>query len=249
MSNRYDKSRKKRSAVLPVLLLMIALAFLTIAVVFFRVYHLEVEGSKVYTAEQVIEASRIETGDNTLLVSRSAAAMKICSALPYVEEVRVVKKLPSTIVIKIKESAPIGCIDAGSSCWIINSDCKLLEDRKDGDTGSLIEIRGAVPIMPKEGDTLSLEGAESTQLSYLKAVLSELESAGIAGDVQWLDIENISSIKFLYLGRFTVNLGGGSNVADKLRLLKNVVPSIDEAYLGTIDLSEDGQARFIRSRD
>ena len=58
-------------------ILLVAAAVVLACVVFFRVNSVEVEGNVRYTAEDIIEASGIQTGDNLIGLSRSRVSAAI----------------------------------------------------------------------------------------------------------------------------------------------------------------------------
>ena len=73
--------------------------------VFFRVAKIEVVGNSIYTAEEVVEASGIGTGDNLFFINRFSAASRIFSKLPYVDKAKVTRALPNRVTITIQESS------------------------------------------------------------------------------------------------------------------------------------------------
>ena len=63
-----------------------------------------VDGTKLYTTSEVIEAAGLREGDSILFLNRAQIRARILQKLPYVRTVRVGIKLPNTVKIEITES-------------------------------------------------------------------------------------------------------------------------------------------------
>ena len=81
-----------------VMLALVAAVVLGVAI-FFQVNEVQVQGNKIYSAEQVAAASGVEVGDNLLMVNRAAVIGGVKAQLPYVHTVSVGRILPDTVVI------------------------------------------------------------------------------------------------------------------------------------------------------
>ena len=75
---RRPKRIKNRSVLfVPVSIIVIVLALFFGFSIFLRVSEVQVEGNSFYTAEEIIEASGIERGDNLFFINRSATTSRI----------------------------------------------------------------------------------------------------------------------------------------------------------------------------
>lgn len=241
------KRRKKRHAAkyVPVTIFLMTLALIIGLSAFFRISEIEVTGISLYSPDEIISESGIEIGDNLLFISGSSTAVKICKDLVYVDEVRIIKNLPNKLQIEISESYPIASIKIDDSYWIIDKNCRLLEETDFAGAENTITIKGVTPVSPVAGQKISLGDFSETQLVYLSRVLTELLEQNIQDKVTWIDMSNLSEITFDYDGRFTVELGRGENVDSKFVLFIEVVAKLENTDTGTIDLSTDDKAYFI----
>lgn len=73
------------------------------ATVFFQLEQVVVVGNQRYTAQEVEQASALQTGDNLFRLNKYEIKNEILRKLPYVEGVNIVRHLPSTIQITVYE--------------------------------------------------------------------------------------------------------------------------------------------------
>lgn len=116
---------------LVIMLALVAAVVFGVAV-FFKVSRVEVQGNSLYSAEQVVQASGIETGDNLLTLNKATVAGNIITQLPYVEKVSVGRSMPDAVILEVQEStARFAVMSDTNVIWLINSSGKALE-RYDG---------------------------------------------------------------------------------------------------------------------
>jgi len=248
------KIRRSRNAVIYFLIsvfLIVTLVIFSLSV-FLKIVEIEVAGASFYTGKEIIEASGILAGDNILFLNTAAAAESIISAKPYISDVTIESVPPTAIRITVNESVPVATIKYRFDILLIDSTGRVLE-KLDTEPGGLIEIRGFTPLEAEVGNRMRAMSGSETQLRSLVDVLSALERANLLGDVTYLDVEHISTIRFDYIGRFTVVLGGSTNVSHKLSQLPGYVSTIDEErpgnVTGDINMSDStGAYRFIEDR-
>ena len=110
-------------------MILVVAVILVCAVLFFKVTDIQVSGSQIYTAGQVIGASGIAEGDSLLTIRRTSAAARIKVMLPYIENVKVSRYLPGSVVIEVTESGAAFSVEASDgTSWLINASGKLLEE-------------------------------------------------------------------------------------------------------------------------
>lgn len=243
--NQSARKKKKRSALFAPVSFLIVCAALALALsVFFRVSTIEVRGNSFYTSEEVVEASGIETGDNLFFLNRFTANSRIFSRLPYVETASVDRVWPGTVVITVTESSAIACVTTETGVWVIDRTCKLLAEAQSGDLAGLIRVEGITPIAPDVGEIIAAGDAEKPKVNYLAAILRQISDLGMQGDVTYIDISNVASPSFDYLGRFTVKLGTNDDLEYKFQVLLSAVDALAEGDRGTLDLSIDRRAHL-----
>lgn len=212
--------------------------------VFFRVSNIEVIGADHYTSSEIIEASGVKNGDNLMFVNRDSVAEKIYKRLIYIGEVKVSRKLPNTITIEINESSTFAVVETESGLWLIDKNCRLLEECSLQEAESYLKVSGISGVKPQKGSILSVSEEDKINVQYLKDVLTSMTTLKIITDVNSIDVSNAVNVEFEYLDRFKVKLGKNENVDYKLEMLLGVVEKLEADDKGIVDLSQSKKAQF-----
>ena len=112
------KRRRRRnkghfSFLLKILTMAAVFAAMTMgATVFFQMERVEVAGNHRYTAQEIERVSGLKQGDNLFRINKYEIEEDILQALPYVEDVDISRRLPSTIQITVQEWDAVALIPA-----------------------------------------------------------------------------------------------------------------------------------------
>ncbi len=215
--------------------------------VFFKISAIKVEGSTRYSSEQVVSASGIQAGDNLFFVNKFDAISKIFKALPYAQEVTINRGLPDTVKIRIIDAAPAAYVQEGNDYWLMDKSCKLLEKVGQDKISGLIKVVGIFPAQPVPGQKLSASEGDKAKLTYFTDIITELGKSDMLSKVTQVDITDMNSVSFDYMGRFKVKLGKQADISAKFKLLNESIGYLSPVATGTIDLTQDKEGRFISS--
>jgi len=241
---RGRKKGKRNALYAPISLILICAALIFGMSVFFRVSTITVTGNLIYSEEEIIEASGIEAGDNLFFINRFSATSKIFNKLPYVEHISISRSLPNIIVIEVTESAAVAYVRGEDSIWAIDRSCKLLSAISEAEAQALIEVYGLMPLAPSVGGIVSPGEAETPKVTYLSQILRMIVHLELQNDISYIDMSNVSSPQFDYLGRFTVKLGSNEDVDYKFQLMIGAVQKLEDGDSGVLDLSIDKRAHL-----
>lgn len=247
--SRPSRRRGRFSGLYKVLSILLAAAAVIVAcVVFFRVNSVEVTGNVRYTAEEIMEASGIRTGDNLIVLPSSRVSASIRAQLPYVESVAIRKQLPDGVVIKVTERVAAASVDSAEGRWLISSQGKLLE--RDNGTIQTIQIDGLTAVGPYAGGMVQTEEEESLTLDYVKELLAVLERYDMLTKCTTLDCTAAASMTLNY-GIYRLRLPRGGDYDYFIRLAQSSLTRgleeglIQEGQSGLLDLTVmDGKAHF-----
>lgn len=219
---------------------------ITIAVIafslsnFFTVDTIDVQGNKYFTDEEISNMAHASTGRNIIYKLNKGSMRKYLEKNPYIEEARVYRKLPSTVVINVKERMQIAALTYGDKFLIIDNKGTLLRITKT--KPKLTIVTGFKVKKVKLGEAVEVNNSD-----LFKELLSLLKSME-EGDVYFTKI-NITEM-FI-----TANVYDSLVVRSKYKDLKENIDKgrlhkvLDELFKrnikrGTITISSDGYASF-----
>ncbi len=210
--------------------------------VFLKVAEIKVTGVEKYDVNDIIATSGIKNGDNLFWVNKFDVASKICAEYPYIESIKIRRKLPDTFIFEVTERVPCGYIEKDGKKWLIDSNAYVIEMMPDGYSSSLPEITGGTMLTPSSGSALVLENKE--QLPALQELLTAIRSGGMIEKISRIEIDKLYDLKVIYQDRFLVNLGDSLKLTKKIEMLKVVVAELGEEEKGTINVSKIKEARY-----
>lgn len=234
---RNRKSRKRGTFYRMFSLLVICAALVAAVTLFFKLTEVEVVGSSRYTEEEVITASGVMEGDNLLFINKISVGSSIVDNLVYADTVTISRQLPNKLVITIAECVQAAYIDTSGGRWIIDSKGKVLESVSRDEDPELLYIMGLDILAPSVGSTVVVSESDNAKLNYVLALVTTLKDKQLLEHVTQLDASNMSNIKFVYKGRFIVEMGVHDNLEYKLEYLCEIEESLPETERGTIYLS------------
>lgn len=215
-------------------------------VLFFETETVVVNGNEHYSKDEILDASGLSVGDNLYLFNKYGRIDNMFGKLPYLEEVRIRRKLPGTITIEVKETFARLAIHAESGIWLVSPDGKILaEEMEESLSENLSNVYGLQLEKAKEGlllDTQNEQGVVALS-SFLEAIRANDMLDGL-GDV---DLTAEYDIQFTYDNRFLVSTGMPENLERKMIYMDELIGTLAVTDVGYIELGGD-QIRFIPSK-
>ena len=217
------KRRIKVGAMLCAVLALVL--YLLSAFVFFRIDKIEIAGqvnengeamqsSSYYTAEEIVRICGAEPGDSLVLVSKSEIKETIEKLLPYIGNVKVQRKYPSTLKLTVTDTAPAYAVDAGGGFTVMNSDYKVLDLREKVPYGCAKLV--GVPVKNAEtGETA--EFADEAFKTRIDSLIKACDNAGVT-NIKKIDLSNIANVRISFGGNVTLILGTLNDLDKKLEM-------------------------------
>ena len=249
MARRRNSNRRQRRGSFGFLykllsMLVICAAIILALTLFFRVDTIQISGQQRYTNDQVREASGVQNGDNLFLLNKYDVAGNIVEALPYIEDTRINRALPSTLIIQVTECGkPLAVVQDGSA-WLVSSRGKIVDQLDVAAAADFGIISGCQLLSPSVGTKIALATDFSSQQESLLNLLSALAGAGMLEQVDGVRLEDLDAIRMDYDGRFTVKMPYGADYEQKMTILKMALESeyVQDNMTGTFDMMrEDGK--------
>lgn len=249
-SSRHHRRRGRFTFLYKVLsMLVVCGAIIAALTLFFRVDTVVATGQERYSAQEICDASGVKTGDNLYLLNKYDVVSRIQKALPYIEEIRINRKLPDTLLIEVTECAkPLAVIQDGSA-WLVSTRGMIVEQKAAGEAEGYGVITGCELLSPSVGTRIALATEHAQQQESLLSLLAALKDAGMLEKVDGIRLEDLSVLYMDYDGRFTVKLPYGADYDFKLRALKTYLEDtgvIQDNMTGTFDMHTDEDQTYFK---
>lgn len=199
----------------------------------------------IYSAQEILEVAGIEPGDNLFLINKKAIERSVLESRGFADTVTVKRVLPDTVELNIRESKLLAYVQCENDYYVINRKCEILSKTDAVGVAGHIQVIGVEPLAPRVGELLALGVAEKAKGDYLAEVMDLMLEKEMYSHVQWIDVSNVSSLKFLYRGSITVDLGKNEELERKFDMLERILADRAENDKGTISLVKPGEGHFI----
>lgn len=232
------KYHKRRGSVLYLIVaaLLIAASVVAACTVFFRVEAVTVEGNQRYSTEEILSVAAIEMGTNMILTPSQQIAQGITEALPYVDQVEVQKRFPTTVNLVITECQPVAVLTGAASAWVIDAKGKLLEPASEEQLQTYPPITGLELLEPEQGKPAQTTLENQNKLDGLVAFTMALQECGLMEGVTSIDVSSNTEIVMVYDGRLTVKVLNNVDFDRKLKALRQIIAIAGDDGRGTINM-------------
>lgn len=232
---------------------MIALIALIIVVlsltVFFKIDTINVEGTKKYSYKQVTSVLPIDKEKNLFLIDKKGATKKLEENLPYIYDVEITRKLPSTIVVKITEPQLIYYVKNSDNTYTYFDDnFKILEVNVKEPAEKGIELKKIAFSDVSPGKTAKLKNEEL--LSDLQVMMQTVTSLKLK-EVTAIYSESLVNNYVVYDNRITIKLGETKDIEDKLFTALTAIEKLNDTAPdaeGTLTATNSKQIYFTEKK-
>jgi len=216
-TNAQKRRRKRKSRVglfyAFVLLIAVAIGVTLCLTVFFRIETIEIVGETRYSNKEIENYSQIAKDQNLFLGNLTKAKETIMQNLPYIDDVAVSRKMPSTVVLKVTEATPAGVIGTDEKWVIINAKGKVLEEEQGDYPPGIAEISGVEADLAAPGSQVTFHNPNDA--SVLVDLIRTLNDTGL-GKITSIHIEQGVSVTLVYDDRVTMRIGTPTELTEKL---------------------------------
>jgi cell division protein FtsQ len=245
IARNIERRKKKRNRPSPFKLACITIA-VAVALLFFMstsvftIDTLKVEGNSYFTDEEIINMAHASTGKNLFFHSGSREIINYLESSPYIQSAKVSKKVPGTLVIKVKEREQMAALVYNKEYLIIDEDGLLL--RRSSTKPKVTILTGIKLKKMNLGENIEVDNEERLQeaLDILKAMKE--------GDLYFKKIVFTKKTIKAYVYDALVCKGDAETLIssmEKERLQKILETLFDKGIKrGTITFTEDGYASF-----
>ena len=240
------RKRKKRSYALYYFLLLffVLVSGVTLSVtVFFNIEVIEVTGSKLHTAEEIISQSGLKKGDNLFRINTQKAEDKLISAFQDMDGVTVTRKFPSSLVIAVTDAQAVYYLPEESGYVAVSIGGRVLKQGASEDeakNGTVVKGLDSPDLAT--GIYITKENAPNYEL--LKKLEAALKTAKL-DQITEVNLENEVELSVCYQNRLLIQLGSISEMSYKLNFARNIIETkLAENDSGVIDASKAGKVYY-----
>ena len=214
-----------------VVFIIMALIFLSLTV-FFNIKTVDIIGTDLYADEQIVQVAGLSADDNLFRIDTDQMKADILRSFPYLEDITIKKKLPSTLQFTAVQAVPMANIqnEDGTFC-VISTTGRIVE------TGVLEKKEGLVTVLGMDLKVKDLgktyEDKDSMKTNILNQILGEITALGMT-NMNTIDLSDRTNIKMTYDGRLDIEVGSSVDLAFKIRYVEAVINKLSKTYQGTL---------------
>lgn len=200
-----------------------------------------------YTSDQILQALDVHLEENIFSFDPGSKAAALEKVFPMLEDIRVERDYPGTVVVRVTEARPAWAMQTSSGWLTLSGGLKILE-KDSAQPAGLPTLYGGEPVSAEPGEQLTfaaepkadsipdsaadsasgtVEEEADQRLESLNTLLAALDAAGMSADVTRIEFADVDEMAFLYQDRISVWLGTLNELEYKLKLAKHVLLNED----------------------
>ncbi len=207
--------------------------------VLFNIETVIITGNSIYSAEEIVAASGLASGDNMIRKNMAKCEESITSQLIYIETATVKRSFPSSIKIIIKPCVETANFESEEGFFVISKGGKILRFTDEPDL-KLLTFYGT---HPKEEMAIGMqfESADNKKTENIFELIDKLNSSSMAGKVSSFDVTDRLNISCIYENRVTIEMGSVSELDYKFKAAENILTvKISPHTEGTMKIMSTG---------
>lgn len=228
MLEQEKKKSKRRKFIRFLCLLFIILITLIIVFVspIFGVKEIEIKNNHKIASKEIKNVSGIETNSNIFLLSKDNIINTILKSEPYVESVKITKKIPNKLVIEIVERTPSLQVRIDESTYAyINSQGYILEYSETKlEMPVVTNTRTDFESLRNLKETTRLNEEDLNSLGIILKVMSVMKDYDLDSYIVGFDVSDIHDLQIrLNQKNKLVHLGDCSDITTRILYLKKIL--------------------------
>ncbi len=232
-----------------ILLLVTILFTIFVYFAFFVISDVEVEGSELYTAEEVVEAAGFAVGDNLYSFHAGRAEELILFHCPQLRSAQISRTVPNSVDIALADDQAVYYAEIYGEMALLSAGLRVL-GFADADAAAESGLtRVVLPAVQNSVAGRVLTFAEERSLRYVRNVLAAAQGSALYGEgrIGTIDVSDEHNVTVTCDKMYILKLGDEKDADLKLRMAYKTIgsDSFDReipAHINLSRLSEDGEA-------
>lgn len=237
-----DTDRREKAKLLVIclgiaLVLLLLYPMAKLAASHLVISEIRVEGSTIYTADELLEAGGLKLGDGMPLLTADTAEQNLLSNLPYIHSCNISFELPNILIFDLEDEVAVVYAEIYGEYYALSSDLRVLERAGSKDSfADLLCIEIPRVTYAVVGEQLIFEGTEDGD--YIVEFLSLLDESELKGRVGKIYFDRKFDIVASVDGKYRVLLGSPSDMKLKLAAVSKMIEDNDDVCTsnGLIDV-------------
>lgn len=226
--------QQKRSTKITVISIMGAVLFVLLLLSpAFSIKSIDVTGIEHLQAENVIKASGICVGKNIFAFS-SSKAEKALKTIAYVDDAKVLRRLPQRVEIRIDESRETAYLYFIGNYVGIDKKGKILEIKSKEDELKKPIILGTSVTEFGIGNNIKID--DEVKQEAIFEILKQIEENNMQEMIKTIDVADLDDIKFFATSECTINMGTMEDIIYKISFLKEILEEPGDKRGAVIDM-------------
>lgn len=247
LNKKEIKRRKRIKKIKFVLKIVILIAVIAGGTAFalispiFNIKDIQVMNNSQVNSDTIVSLSGIKTGQNIFRFLKSKSIEKI-KENPYIENIKIHRKLPSTIQIDVEERTPTYSIDYVGKSALINNQGYILEIVEDN--RGLPIILNSITAQEEISAGQRLKDEDLEKLGDILKIMSSAKDNNLDTQVTNIDIKDKNNYSiYLEQEKKTIHLGDTSNLSNKMLYILAIIEQ-EKDKAGDIFVNGDLNNKF-----
>ena len=247
LNKKEIKRRKRIKKIKFVLKIVILIAVIAGGTAFalispiFNIKDIQVINNSQVNSDTIVSLSGIKTGQNIFRFLKSKSIEKI-KENPYIENIKIHRKLPSTIQIDVEERTPTYSIDYVGKYALINNKGYILEIVEDN--RGLPIILNSITAQEEISAGQRLKDEDLEKLGDILKIMSSAKDNNLDTQVTNIDIKDKNNYSiYLEQEKKTIHLGDTSNLSNKMLYILAIIEQ-EKDKAGDIFVNGDLNNKF-----
>ena len=244
ISRSEARRRRKRLALIQagIFLTAIAIGLILSVTVLFPIQSYRIDGDTVYSQEEIIMAFGHAEGENIFRFNIKDSEEDVLQSLPYIESLRIRRRLPGTVVFIAEPAVETYCVQVGGQTLVLSAGFKILRIADAPPEGLCIILGTGHSAITTPGNLFVQTSEEQQKL--LQTVTAEVETWFPEG-ITYIDISNPYEITIIYETRYLIKLGTVNSLSYKLEMAAATINDKLGPYeAGVLDASYTGKVFY-----
>lgn len=232
---RKKKKRQVRQGCIVTPLCLVCAFVLLFLTPIFAIKKIDVEGNENVKTQQIVAASGIQVNKNLFSANLGSAKKKIMQ-VPYVESVKIKRKLPDTIKIEIKEGRVGAYLKWNKKYVGINESGQILC------VADKVSATAKAPVV--KGITVTEECAvgkkiavkQTNRLEILMKFMKTFREKGMTEDITLFDITQTEYISIKHRDKLKIEFGSTANYEHKFSFIDALLETMGKDVEGELNM-------------